>query len=44
MLLGVDVGGTFTDFALVDDAGEVVEVKTPSTPNRRGSTARPCPS
>ena len=30
--LGVDVGGTFTDFVLVDDLGRVTEAKTPSTP------------
>ena len=29
---GVDVGGTFTDFYLVDDAGVRVH-KTPSTPH-----------
>jgi N-methylhydantoinase A len=34
--LGVDVGGTFTDFALVDDAGDVIEAKTPSTPDNPG--------
>jgi N-methylhydantoinase A len=32
----VDVGGTFTDFALVDDAGDVIEAKTPSTPDNPG--------
>ena len=32
--LGVDVGGTFTDLMLVDDAGGAVHrVKTPSTPD-----------
>jgi hypothetical protein len=30
--LGVDVGGTFTDLALMDDAGNVTVAKTPSTP------------
>jgi N-methylhydantoinase A len=31
--LGADVGGTFTDFVLVDEAGErVLNFKTPSTP------------
>jgi N-methylhydantoinase A len=30
--LGIDVGGTFTDFVLVDQAGRVNEAKTPSTP------------
>jgi N-methylhydantoinase A len=34
--LGVDVGGTFTDFALVDDAGDVIEAKTPSTSHNPG--------
>ncbi|MFN8593821.1 MAG: hydantoinase/oxoprolinase family protein [Thermomicrobiales bacterium] len=29
--LGIDVGGTFTDFVLVDDAGQITEAKTPST-------------
>ena len=29
--LGIDVGGTFTDFVLVDDAGRITEAKTPST-------------
>lgn len=32
--LGIDVGGTFTDFIEVDQAGEVTIVKTPSTPDR----------
>ena len=31
-LLGVDVGGTFTDAALVSDDGRVVTAKSPSTP------------
>ena len=31
MLLGVDVGGTFTDFALLDD-GRIVTYKLPTTP------------
>jgi len=30
--LGVDVGGTFTDLVLMDDAGSVTVAKTPSTP------------
>jgi N-methylhydantoinase A len=38
--LGVDVGGTFTDFAMVDDAGEVIEVKTPSTPGNPGEAMK----
>ena len=29
--LGIDVGGTFTDFVLVDQKGRVTEAKTPST-------------
>lgn len=32
--LGVDVGGTFTDFILVDEAGVVHCFKVPSTPRR----------
>jgi N-methylhydantoinase A len=32
MLLGVDVGGTFTDAVLVDGDGRVVTAKAPSTP------------
>ena len=31
--LGVDVGGTFTDFLLIDDAGKSRVLKTPSTPH-----------
>jgi N-methylhydantoinase A len=38
--LGVDVGGTFTDFALVNDAGDVIEVKTPSTPGNPGEAMK----
>ena len=31
--LGVDIGGTFTDFQLMDEqSGEVIALKTPSTP------------
>jgi N-methylhydantoinase A/oxoprolinase/acetone carboxylase beta subunit len=33
MLLGVDVGGTFTDAALVTDSGELVTAKVPTTPD-----------
>ncbi len=32
MLLGVDVGGTFTDAVLVDDDGTTTSAKAPSTP------------
>src|SRR5487761_1340302 len=32
MLLGVDVGGTFTDAVLVDDEGVAFTAKVPSTP------------
>jgi len=33
--LGVDIGGTFTDFALLDEArGELTVLKLPSTPER----------
>ena len=31
-VIGVDVGGTFTDAVLDDDAGTVVAAKAPSTP------------
>ena len=30
--IGIDIGGTFTDFAAVDDAGRVVIAKSASTP------------
>jgi N-methylhydantoinase A len=30
--IGIDVGGTFTDLVLVDDAGRVTHGKSPSTP------------
>src|SRR5215210_4168689 len=33
MLLGVDVGGTFTDAALLTDEGELVTAKAPTTPD-----------
>lgn len=33
MLLGVDVGGTFTDAVLIDDDGTVVTGKAPTTPD-----------
>src|SRR3954452_18035927 len=31
-VIGVDVGGTFTDAVLDDDAGTVIAAKAPSTP------------
>jgi N-methylhydantoinase A len=34
MLLGVDVGGTFTDAVLVDDEGNLSTAKVPTTPGR----------
>ncbi|MFN8455959.1 MAG: hydantoinase/oxoprolinase family protein [Anaerolineae bacterium] len=34
--LGIDVGGTFTDFVLVDQNGALTEAKTPSTPTDPG--------
>src|SRR6266496_4154758 len=34
--LGIDVGGTFTDFVIVDERGAVMEAKTPSTPVEPG--------
>ena len=34
--LGIDVGGTFTDFVLVDEEGNMTEAKTPSTPFNPG--------
>jgi N-methylhydantoinase A len=33
MLLGVDVGGTFTDAVLVDGSGPIATAKVPSTPS-----------
>src|SRR5256885_17208553 len=35
MLLGVDVGGTFTDAVLVGDGSEVHTAKVPSTPSEQ---------
>ena len=32
-VVGVDTGGTFTDLICVDEEGESIIVKTPSTPN-----------
>ena len=37
--IGIDIGGTFTDLAAVDDAGRVVIAKSASTPAR--SVRRP---
>jgi N-methylhydantoinase A len=37
-LLGTDVGGTFTDLALITDAGELHCFKVPSTPSRPGAS------
>src|SRR4029453_3566005 len=31
-VIGVDVGGTFTDAVLDDDAGTIIAAKSPSTP------------
>ena len=31
-VVGVDIGGTFTDLICVDENGETTIVKTPSTP------------
>src|ERR1035437_10087538 len=30
---GIDIGGTFTDCAIIDDAGEITVAKVPSTPS-----------
>ena len=35
MLLGVDVGGTFTDAVLVGDGGRAFSAKVPSTPGEQ---------
>ena len=32
-LVGVDIGGTFTDCVIIDDAGQVTTAKSPSTPD-----------
>src|SRR4051812_47764079 len=32
MVIGVDTGGTFTDFVVIDSNGRIRIVKTPSTP------------
>jgi N-methylhydantoinase A len=31
-LVGIDIGGTFTDCAIVDRAGRLLTTKVPSTP------------
>jgi len=31
--LGIDIGGTFTDLTLMDEAGRIVSLKTPSVPS-----------
>jgi N-methylhydantoinase A len=33
-MVGIDVGGTFTDFIQVDEAGAIGVLKVPSTPER----------
>jgi N-methylhydantoinase A/oxoprolinase/acetone carboxylase beta subunit len=32
-LVGIDIGGTFTDCAIVDRAGKLLTTKVPSTPS-----------
>ena len=32
-LVGIDIGGTFTDCAIVDGAGKLLTTKVPSTPS-----------
>ena len=39
--LGIDIGGTFTDFALFDTkTGELVGMKVPSTPHEFAEAVR----
>ena len=38
--LGVDIGGTFTDFSLIDDAGEITLWKEATTPADPGIAIR----
>src|SRR2546428_136308 len=39
--LGIDIGGTFTDFALFDpDSGELIGLKVPSTPHEFAEAVR----
>src|SRR5665213_3188361 len=33
-VVGIDIGGTFTDTVVVDDQGAVSSFKTPTTPDR----------
>ena len=41
-VVGVDIGGTFTDFVLYDtDSGEVQVHKVRSTPDEPGARPRP---
>ena len=32
MYLGIDIGGTFTDLVLMDEAGNISTAKAPTTP------------
>jgi N-methylhydantoinase A len=32
MYLGIDIGGTFTDLVLMDENGNIVTAKAPTTP------------
>lgn len=33
--VGTDIGGTFTDFVLLDDTGKILTIKVPTTPDDR---------